>query len=150
MTALLRRLLLLTVLAGCDSSSEPVVIAGDYQSTIFTVTEDGTVTDLLSVGASLDLTLSPPMSDVGTFEGRLEVPPGEGRDGVSVLIDGTYDVLERSTSTGRPSAVLTFQTSADLFVRDRVWYVTELPLATRLATSPSLGEGGISVSLERR
>jgi hypothetical protein len=103
---------LLTV--GCNDGTGPgdgdaptmSDVAGSYQATTLTVEEGGVTTDFLSVGASLEITLS----DNGTTAGRLFVPGGdEGGGDLDVDLAGTW-ALDGTT--------VTFNQDADTFVRD--------------------------------
>lgn len=143
-------LLLALALSGCDLfGSAEADAAGDYRTTAFTVTTDGQTVDLLARGASLDLSLDADGDDGGTFEGRLVVPDVDGAGAVVEVFDGTYAV-DRRGQVGRATALdalVTFETTDDVFVRDAVWGLRGDGLST---TFPEHGQGeGLAVTLER-
>lgn len=81
-------------------------VAGTYQATTLTVTEDGQTTDVLADGGELTLTLALD----GRTSGRLFVPgAGEGGGDFEADMAGTWTLQ---------NGVVTFQQSADTFVRD--------------------------------
>jgi len=81
-------------------------VAGSYQATTLTATENGALINLLLLGASLTVVLN----QDGTTTGRL-VAPGLGENGTDVDEDlaGTW-TLQGST--------VTFDQSGDTFIRD--------------------------------
>ena len=90
-----------------DDSFSPTTetVAGDYSASVFTLTSSVGTTDLLGLGATVDVSLAPG----GTTTGRLFVPGGE-EDGSDLDVDlaGTW------TLTG---TTVTFN-GADTFIRD--------------------------------
>lgn len=114
MPALYRRsaaLALALVLASCgddNGSFSPTVenVAGSYSAASFTATTTVGTLDLLALGASVAVTLTPG----GTTTGRLFVPGGaEGGGDLDEDLTGTW-ALSGST--------VTFNQTADTFIRD--------------------------------
>jgi hypothetical protein len=100
---------LTVVLTACGGDSfSPTVdnVAGSYSASTFTLTTPSGTTNLLAVGAAVDVTLA---AD-GTTTGRLFVPGGaEGGGDLEADLAGTW------TLTGN---TVTFNQSADTFIRD--------------------------------
>lgn len=143
-------LLLLTLSAvGCDSTGDDLAVGGDYHATSFTITQDGTPTDVLAAGGSLDLELDPPDGGVGTFRGRLVAPDLDGSGGFTEPFSGTYAVDDRGQEGRAPGldALVTFETTADVFVRDATWELRGDRLSTTYPDDE--GDDGIAVTLER-
>ncbi len=135
----LRSLALLAALAAplaCGSDPvEPALaeVAGAYTATAFTVVEGGTTTDLLAQGASLQLALA---ADRGVT-GRLLIPEGnEGGGDLDASMAGTW-TLEGS--------VVRFQQTADTFVRDMPFTVTD----AGLSGDATFGDARVRVTLQR-
>jgi hypothetical protein len=81
-------------------------VAGNYEAATLTVTEAGFTADLLSIGASLTMSLEPD----GTTSGRLFAPGfGTGGSDLDADLSGTW------TLTG---SIVTFDQPGDTFVRD--------------------------------
>lgn len=110
-----RTTLLLTiiclVLVGCsdENPTQPVTrqaVAGNYAAVSFTLRENGTSTDLLAAGASVNINL---LID-GTTTGRLFVPGGDD-DGSDLDKDlaGTWSLA---------GTIVRLQHAADTFLRD--------------------------------
>lgn len=150
MTRFRLALLLTLTLTGCDLfGGAEADAAGDYRTTMFTVTTDGVTVDLLARGASLDLTLDADGDDGGTFSGRLVAPDVDGTGAVDESFSGTYTVDRRGQVGRAPAldALVTFETPADVFVRDAVWGLRGDELSTIF---PEEGQGeGLAVTLER-
>jgi hypothetical protein len=91
---------LFALAAACDSVSEPEQVPGEYRATSLTATENGTTTDVLRQGVSLDIKLN----DDGTTTGRFFVP-----NEVDASMAGRW-TLRGDT--------VRFEQSADTFVRD--------------------------------
>jgi hypothetical protein len=112
--------LALGLLACGDDAFIPTeeTVAGTYTATTFLVTNTTPPTDLLALGMTLTLTLSPD----GTTTGRLFLPGG-GDNGVDLDEDlaGTWTLSGRSVN---------FDQSADTFVREAVFAVEEHILTT--------------------
>lgn len=95
-------------LAGCGDGFTPTeeTVVGTYEAEEFEVSSGGFTTDLLALGATVTVTLSPD----GTTSGRLFVPgAGEGGSDVDESLTGTWSL---SGST------VTFSQSADTFIPD--------------------------------
>lgn len=83
-------------------------VTGAYAAVTFTTTTDGTTTDQLAEGASLDLTLH---EDGGTT-GRLFIPGGdEGAGDLTADLAGTFTFDDRTDR-------VTLDQTADTFLRD--------------------------------
>ncbi|MBA3895118.1 MAG: hypothetical protein H0X69_15780 [Gemmatimonadales bacterium] len=98
---------LLLACGGSDGfSPTEETVAGTYQASTFTVTSTIGSTDLLTAGATVDVTLAPD----GTASGRLFVPgAGEGGADLDEDLTGTW------TLSGE---TVTFDQTADTFIRD--------------------------------
>jgi len=132
-------LVLAALLGGCgEGSSGPGVSSGNqapgnYQATVYTITQSGQTEDLLAMGASIDLTLAPS----GTTTGSLVVP-GAGAGGTDFQADlagtwvqsGTEVMLDHPTTT---------------FLRDMVLSLSGATLTGDLQVSGAV----ISVELTR-
>jgi hypothetical protein len=107
MRTLIAPLVLLTGSCGDDPFSPTIEnVAGSYVATALTATESGLTTNLLNLGASLEIVLD---SD-GTTAGRLFAPGlGDGGEDIDVDLGGTW-ALE--------GEVVTFEQQGDTFVRD--------------------------------
>lgn len=96
-------------LAGCgDDSFTPTeeTVAGTYEAEVFEVTTGGFTTDLLALGATVTVTLSPD----GTTSGRLFVPgAGEGGEDVDQSLAGTWSLS---------GSIVTFSQAGDTFIPD--------------------------------
>lgn len=94
-------------LAGCGDSFTPTeeTVAGAYTAAAFQITTGGITTDLLALGATVTVTLSPD----GTTEGRLFVPGGNNGADLDESLAGTWSL------TG---STVTFSGAGDTFVRD--------------------------------
>lgn len=87
----IRFLALATLIAGCgDPVLGPADIAGQYQAKSFVIVVNGTTTDILSRGATVDLRLN---AD-GTTSGRVTIPivPGVQVTAVDDDLTGTYTI----------------------------------------------------------
>jgi hypothetical protein len=119
---ILGRVTLLLGLASCGGDGfSPTVdsVAGTYQATTFTFTGASTPTDLLAMGASVTIILAPD----GTTSGRMFVPGvGAGGGDLDADLAGTWAL------TG---AAVTFDQSADTFMRDLPFTVEPSRLRTR-------------------
>ena len=112
MRSLSRQCLVIAGLAllGCGDETpfSPTLetVAGSYQATSLTATENGITADLLLVGASLTVVLN----ENGTTTGRL-VAPGLGENGADVDEDlaGTWTLA---------GSTVTFDQAGDTFIRD--------------------------------
>jgi len=124
---ILGRVALLVSLADCgDEPFNPTVdsVAGTYHATTFTFNGGSTTTDLLAIGASVTITLTPD----GTTSGRIFVPAvAEGGGDLDADLVGTW------TLSG---AAVTFDQEADTFMRD-VPFTAE---PSRLRTRGTFGE----------
>ena len=110
---ILGALLALAACGGDDNGFSPTreTVSGGYTASVFTLTSptgagDSTTLDLLTLGASVDVTLDPN----GTTAGRLFVP-GAAEDGGDVDVDlaGTWSLSGN---------VVTFDQPGDTFIRD--------------------------------
>ncbi len=108
-------------------------VAGTYTATTFIVTNTTPPTDLLALGMTLTLTLT---SD-GTTTGRLFMPGG-GDNGV----DLDEDLTGNWTLSGRS---VTFDQSADTFVRDAIFRVG----ANTLTTEGTFGDTSLRLVLTK-
>jgi hypothetical protein len=127
--------LTLGLLACGDDGFTPTedTVAGTYIATTFLVTSTTPPTDLLALGMTLTLTLAPD----GTCTGRLFLPEG-GDNGV--------DLDEDLTGTWFLNAgTVTFEQSADTFVRDAVFTAE----ANALTTEDTFGDTGIRLVLTK-
>lgn len=94
---------------GCTEATVPGGLAGQYTATTFTVTQGGSTTNVLQAGGSLTMRLT----STGGTSGRLVVPASvSGGSALDASMDGSY-----TFSNG----LVTFQQSADTFVRDMVF-----------------------------
>jgi len=100
-------LIALPVLSACEGILEPDDVVGTYSATTFTVTQQGTTTNLLATGATFSITLA---AD-GSTTGQLFIPDAaEGGGDFTASMAGTF------TMTG--DNVVEFTQDADSFVRD--------------------------------
>jgi len=104
----------LALLAGCGSSTEPAGdIAGIYTALVFRVQNPGqAATDVLAAGGTLTITISS-SNDVS---GSLNVPAS--------LNGGQPFVASMAGTAVRNGNTVTFDQSADTFVRDLEWLVS--------------------------
>lgn len=107
---------LLTACGGEDPTDESQIdVTGTYVATTFTITHgDGTTTDALAEGASLDITLE----GDGSTSGTLEIPASLSESGE----DETYSLVGSWDLSG---TTVTFDHDADTFVRDMPFSVVE-------------------------
>ncbi len=128
-------LVIATTLSACDDGVGPEVeaVAGSYEATVFTVTIDGTTTDVLADGGSLELDLGTDR----TVTGRLFIPGGdEGGGDLDASMAGTWSLA---------SDVVTFDHPVDTFVRDMDFRVEQ----NRLIGEETFGDATIRVTLSR-
>lgn len=132
-------------LAACgDNGTGPEAIqqsdvVGSYQATTFETTENGQTTDQLAEGADFTITLS---SD-GTTSGNLFVPGG-AEDG------GDLDAsLAGSWTFNASSNSVTFDQSADTFVRDMTFTAVRAGSSVQLEGEESFSGVTITVVLEK-
>ena len=108
MRRLITPLVLLTASCGGDDPFSPTIenVAGSYVATAFTATQSGVTTNLLNLGASLEIVLD----GNGTTAGRL-FAPGLGEEGEDIDVDlsGTWALQ---------GDAVTFEQPGDTFVRD--------------------------------
>ena len=98
----------LTIASGCadDPNVPPAGVPGSYHATTFTLASGGPAVNLLAVGASMTMTLTPDHATTG----RLVVP---------AAVAGGTAVDESLTGTSRQSNdTVYFDGPADTFVRD--------------------------------
>lgn len=109
-------------------------LAGDYQATTFTVTEDGSTTDVLAEGGSLEITLA---AD-GTSSGTFVIPASftESGEEEQASMAGTWSVS---------AGTVTFDQPADTFVRDMAFSV----VSGRLEGEETFGDETLRVVLTR-
>lgn len=151
---LLSLALLAPLVPGCDTTEDDLRVAGDFHATAFVVTTGGTPTDILARGGSLDLTLGEPSAEDGrwggTFRGRLVVPDLGGSGALDEVFSGTYtasDLFPAVLDASGLDAVLSFETTADVFVRDAQW---ELRADTLRTTFPEdRTADGLTVAIPR-
>lgn len=134
----------LSVLAGMfvltsacgDSPTGPTRadVAGSYEATTLTVTEDGTTTDALAEGASVTLTLDGDGTTSGSF-----VVPG------SMSESGEEEVHDLEGSWALEGRNVTLDHEADTFLRDMTLEVGD----GRLEGEETFGSETVRVVLER-
>jgi hypothetical protein len=112
LSALLFLASLTTTMACSDDGDLAPRPEGIYTATVLSVSDDGDVTDLLAAGAELSITLT----SAGTTTGTLVVPAAFTESGTeeTFSLEGTYDY---DSDTG----AITFEHSADTFIRDAEW-----------------------------
>lgn len=137
--------LLACVFGACGESGtgpDPVErseVVGSYEATTFRTTEDGSTTDLLAQGASLDFSLR---SD-GTTDGRLFVPGGaEGGGDLDASMVGTWS-FDTSGDTVR------LDQDADTFVRDMPFRAERASGGVRLVGDETFGGVRVEVVMSR-
>ena len=133
-------LLVVLALAACSDSTEPGdSIAGSYTATRAIVTDGGTPTNALAVGATIHLTLS----ENGTTSGTVHLPgaltdSGEPED---QSLAGTWTVNEAGTQV-----TFDFAEVSDFAFEDTPWTVD----GDELNFSSSSGEGdSIEITLTK-
>lgn len=131
----------LTLIAGCGSgepSEPPSPIAGTYLATLFKVTPTGQAQiDVLASGGSLSIVIS----TSNTTSGTLQLPPSvTGGAAFTASMAGTAS-LATSTST------VTFQQSADTFVRDAIWGAVG---ATLSVLNQTIGSASYTITLSKQ
>jgi len=135
-------LVALAVLPGCDTTTTPSDIelndlVRSFNAEMFTVTERGTITNLLSQGASLTITLN---SD-HTTSGRLVVPgAGEGGGSLDVSLAGTFSFDDAQDA-------VVFTHSADTFLRDMTFTAGRLTGHLTLAAEASFSGADVVLVL---
>src|SRR5919107_358586 len=115
----------LPALLSCGDETGPhEAIAGDYLATTFTVTPSGEAPqNALAAGASMDIFLA----SSGTTTGTLNVP---------ATVTGGAPIVEDMTGTfSRSGNAVTFDQTADTFVRDATWTLGSNTLSTTFAES---------------
>ena len=131
----------LAALAACGDDGPtdptPASVAGTYEATTFDVTFAGSSQplDVLAIGGSLEVVLTPQ----GTTTGTLIVPAELTEDGIDedvIDLTGTY------TITGN---TLTFQNQGDSFIPEVSWTIGTGTLTAVNTTD----EGTIEVTLTR-
>jgi hypothetical protein len=112
-------------------------ITRSFAATTFTATSGGATVDLLSIGATLDITLR----EDGTTTGRL-FAPGADEDGndLDLSLDGTFEFVD---STDR----VTFAHPADTFVRDVTFTASWAGGVVQLAAEDTFGGTTVRVVL---
>src|SRR5919107_6043542 len=136
--SLRRTSLMLFSLAGvlsCGDETDPnEAIAGSYAASTFTVTPTGGAPqNALAAGASMDIFLA----SSGTTTGTLNVP---------ATITGGAPIVESMSGTFSLSgSTVTFDQTADTFVRDATWTLGSNTLSTTFAES----DGTVEVTLTR-
>lgn len=125
------------VAAVCAACSDPATVespAGSYVATSFTVREGSTTEDMLSAGASIDVTLTA----ARTTSGRLFVPDGseQGRD-LDADLTGSWSL---------DSCQVTLAHAADTFLRDMPFTVD----SHGLVGEATFGGARLRVVLERQ
>jgi hypothetical protein len=126
---------MLSVAASGGCSTEPSEVSGTWVATVFSVTPSGEATiDLLAAGATLTITIDAENMTTGS----LDIPAGVGgAEPFSASMAGTAIVSETT---------LTFDQSADTFVRDLVWSRGALTLTV---TNQSIGGDVWTITLTR-
>ncbi|HEX8363582.1 MAG TPA: hypothetical protein VF613_25905 [Longimicrobium sp.] len=114
--------LLVALLAACDGGTDSEPITGDYSATTLSVSENGTTTNFLSRGVSLEITLN---AD-STTTGRLLAP--DPTEPVDASLAGLWSLR---------GDTVRFQHSADTFVRDMPFVVRD----GRLEGDRTFGDG---------
>ncbi len=120
---------------GGDDSFSPTVetVAGSYTATTFTLTTSAGPTDLLALGALVEVTLA---AD-GTTSGQLFVPGGaEGGGDLDEDLTGTWSLA---------GSTVTFNQTADTFIRDAEFTATR----NRLTGEGTFGDVTILLVLTR-
>ncbi|MDT8435622.1 MAG: hypothetical protein RRA92_02595 [Gemmatimonadota bacterium] len=138
-TALLVLAVLVVPACDDDDPTEPVSLTtadlvGSYAATVFTVTEDGSVADVLTVGGSLEIDLA---AD-NTTSGSLVIP-------ASLSESGTEEILSLAGTWSLSGSTVTFVQGADTFIRDSDWAASP----GRLEAEEDFGGILIRVVLER-
>ena len=107
---------LATTMACSDDGDPAQGPEGIYTATALSVSDDGDVTDLLAAGAELNITLT----SAGTTTGTLVVPAAFTESGTeeTFSLEGTHHY---DSATG----AVTFEQSADTFIRDTNWTLSE-------------------------
>jgi len=113
-------------------------LVGSYEATTFETDDGSGTTDQLAAGSSIEITLS----GDGSTSGRIFVPGGaeDGGD-FDESLDGTW-------SFQAPSAV-TFDLTADVFLRDVTFTAREVGGSVELEAEDTPGTVTIRVVLER-
>jgi hypothetical protein len=122
-------------LAGCSDSTAPSnPLAGTYSATVFRVTPAGeSEIDVLAAGGTLTITIAANNSTTGS----LDIPASVG-GGISASMAGT------ATLSG---STVTFQQSADTFVRDLSWTRAGSALTV---TGQQVGNASFTITLTRQ
>lgn len=123
---------------GPDNQLTPAQVAGEYQSTTFTVQLPNGTFDILSLGGFINMTLTQNQ----TTTGRLFIPDTLGlgsEDGgdFDMNLQGTYAISGKT---------ITFQQNADTFVRDMTWTYDN----GTLSGSDTFSEATITVTLRKK
>jgi hypothetical protein len=126
----------LTVVAACDSSTDPTVedVAGSYSASAFVTTFNGVNTDELSRGATLTLVLSPS----GSVTGQLHIPADASTPTLDADMAGTWALSGR---------IVTFTQSADTFVGNMLFQFVNGTLNGNAVFGGTGGTGGTRVQL---
>ena len=135
-------LVALSVLPGCDTTMAPSDVelndlVRSFDAEMFTITERGTITDLLARGGSLSITLNADH----TTSGRLVVPGAEeGGGALDVSLAGTF-----TFDDARDAVVFTH--SADTFLRDMTFTAGRLTGHLTLAAEASFSGADVVLVL---
>jgi hypothetical protein len=120
--------------AGCSESTSVTELVGLYQATEFTVTTNGTMTDWIAKGASLQLILDANQTSAGTL-----FVPGGNSDGSDFTADlsGTWTIEDGK---------VTFDQAADTFVRNTPFTVA----GNTLVGDQMFGTSRVHITLTRQ
>lgn len=141
-------LAVVTLLFACSddgASPEPTTeepatrddITRAFSATTFTTRTDGTTTDELAEGATLDITLH----EDGTTTGNVFVPEGAEEGDLDADLSGTFSFNE-------PTHTVTFDHSADTFVRDMTFSAVRADGVVRLRGEETFSGTTVRVVLE--
>lgn len=115
------------LLTACGDSNGPNSDTGAYIATSFTLSESGSVTDVLQEGGSITIRLtSDTISGDSLTTGTLLAPAS--------LNEGTAVAFDMAGTWSRSGDTITFNQNADTFVRDADWLVNGATLTTELAS----------------
>lgn len=147
LSALLPAALLVIGLGACGDEDplgpedvEREDLAGTYEATTFTVTQQGVAVNLLAVGADVEISLA---AD-GTTSGRLFVPRGD-EDGSDL-----DESLAGSYTFDEDTRAVVFDQAADTFLRDLTLTAVRTSRGITIEGSEDFGDGMVEIVLTRR